>query len=68
MKVGDKVLTRDNEIGTIVSGWEHNDNSYCWWVEIPFLVSEQEFIAKIPFKSSDLKVLDQKLGESNNKS
>lgn len=58
MEIGDEVLTRNGERGTIVKKWEHNDDSYDWWVEIPFNHKGKDYITKLPFKKSDLRNVD----------
>lgn len=55
LKIGDNVLTPNNEKAIIVSEWDRKDNVYDWWVEIRFEFQGQKFVSKLPFKESDLR-------------
>ena len=61
MRPGDKVWTEHHEPAVIERAWDHNDDSYDWWVNIYYIVEGQEGISKEPRKTENLSVREQSL-------
>ena len=55
LKIGDSVTTHDNESGVIVSQWV--GTRYSWWVDITFTYDEKEYTSTIPYRESELTLL-----------
>lgn len=56
LNVGDRVQNEFSEIGKIVAPFSETDDSYDWWVEIPFMSTKGvPRIHKEPYKSSEIK-------------
>ena len=54
MKIGDEVLTHQEERGVILKPWNRDDGQYNWWVEIHFTADGEEYTSVIPYKESEL--------------
>ena len=54
MKSGDSVLTSHGETGTLEKRWDHNDDSYDWWVRIDFTFEGRDYTTLEPWKERDL--------------
>jgi len=55
LKIGDTVTTYDNESGIIVSEWV--GTRYNWWIDITFTYDGKEYTSTIPYRESELTLL-----------
>ena len=59
MKIGDKVITHQKEIGIIIKPCGRDDKIYDWWVELHFISKGKEYQSEIPYKECELTVIDE---------
>ena len=57
LKVGDKVITHQNEKGVITKPWGREDKTYDWWVELHFKSKGKDYQSEIPYKECELTVI-----------